>query len=140
MDSSSFSAWFSFSRSLPELPFPLPALCMAMLRFSWVFLRRRNVNPVGEALANSVVHVESHEERVERYNLSPCPAGQHSFDVAPDKDGLLVCKCTLLAHIQLSSISNPKLFSDGLISMSFQSPYTYLGFLDPSATPCTCSR
>ncbi|PKU46894.1 hypothetical protein llap_2788 [Limosa lapponica baueri] len=50
---------------------------------------------------DTVLQVESHQSGVEGENLFPKPAGHASFDAAQDAVGLLGCKSTLLAHVQL---------------------------------------
>ncbi|KAK4830883.1 hypothetical protein QYF61_013812 [Mycteria americana] len=80
-------------------------------------------HPHGEALAAAGVHVfpvlrtpeldavlqvGSHQSRVEGQNHLPRPAGHASFDAAQDTVGLLGCKRTLLAHVQLSIHQYPQ--------------------------------
>ena len=45
--------------------------------------------------------VRSHQRRAEEQDHLPCPAGHASFDAAQDMVGLLGCKSTLLARVQL---------------------------------------
>ncbi|KAK4810127.1 LOW QUALITY PROTEIN: hypothetical protein QYF61_009522, partial [Mycteria americana] len=50
---------------------------------------------------DAVLQVRSHQSRVEWQNPLPRPAGHASFDAAQDTVGILGCKCTLLAYVQL---------------------------------------
>ncbi|KAK4830254.1 hypothetical protein QYF61_009321 [Mycteria americana] len=50
---------------------------------------------------DAVLQVGSYQSRVEGQNHLPQPAGHTSFDAAQDTVGLLGCKRTLLAHVQL---------------------------------------
>ncbi|KAK4817103.1 hypothetical protein QYF61_027966 [Mycteria americana] len=50
---------------------------------------------------DAVLQVGSHQSRAEGQNHLPRPAGHASFDAAQDTVGLLGCKHTLSAHVQL---------------------------------------
>ncbi|KAK4833105.1 LOW QUALITY PROTEIN: hypothetical protein QYF61_027771 [Mycteria americana] len=50
---------------------------------------------------DAVLQVRSHQSRVEGQNHLPQPAGHAALDAAQDMVGLLGCKRTLLAHVQL---------------------------------------
>ncbi|KAK4827388.1 hypothetical protein QYF61_017793 [Mycteria americana] len=67
---------------------------------------------------DAVLQVRSHQSGVEGQNHLPRSAGHASFDAAQDTVGLLGCECTLLAHVRFSSISTPKSFSAGLLSIT----------------------
>ena len=47
-----------------------------------------------------ILQVASHESRAEGQNHLPQPAGHASLDATQDTVGLLVCPCTLPAHVE----------------------------------------
>lgn len=49
-----------------------------------------------------------HQSRVEGDNHLPLPAGRSSLNAAQDLVGLLGCKCTLLAYVQLFVHQDPR--------------------------------
>ena len=56
----------------------------------------------------TVLQMGPHEDRIEGDNPLPLPAGQPSFDAAQGVVGRPGCKCTLLAHVQLSVHQDPQ--------------------------------
>lgn len=55
-----------------------------------------------------VLPMGAHESQAEGDNHLPCPAGHSYFDAAQDTAGLLGCKCTLLACVNLFVHHNPQ--------------------------------
>ena len=49
-----------------------------------------------------------HQSRVKGDNHLPLPAGRSSLNAAQDTVGLLGCKCTLLAYVQLFVHQDPR--------------------------------
>ncbi|PKU45108.1 hypothetical protein llap_4594 [Limosa lapponica baueri] len=63
---------------------------------------------LGAPELDAVCQVGSHQSREEGQNHLPEPAGHASFDAAQHTVGLLGCKPTLLAHIELLIYQHPQ--------------------------------
>ena len=59
---------------------------------------------------DTALYMRPHQHRVEVQDRLPYPAGHASFDAVQDTVGFLVCKDTLLAHVQLSITHYPQVF------------------------------
>ena len=57
---------------------------------------------------DAALQVGPHKGRAEGDNHLPGPAGHFSADAAQDAVGLLGCKCTLLAHVELFVYQSPQ--------------------------------
>lgn len=92
---------------------------------------------LGNPDLDTVLHVGSHEDRVEWDNHLSCPANHPFFGASQDNVGLLGCKCMLLAHathFHPPKLPSPSLGRDlGLLLLSSSpSLHTFLEF-QPSA-------
>ncbi|KAK4826957.1 hypothetical protein QYF61_012806 [Mycteria americana] len=80
---------------------------------------------------DAVLQVGSHQSRVEGENHLPQPAGHASFDAAQDTVGLLGCKRTLPAHVQLFVHQYPQV----LFRRAALNPFITQPVLKPKIAP-----
>jgi len=86
-----------------------------------------------------ILQVGSHQSRAEGQNHLPHPAGHASLDVAQDTVGLLGCKCTFVAHVQLFIHQQSQvLLSRAALNSLIPKPCIDTeGCPDPGEGPCT---
>jgi len=78
----------------------------------------------GGSRAGCRLEVKSHQSGTQGQNALPGPAGHTTFDAAQDTVGLLGCKCTLSAHVQLFIHQYPQvLVSRAVLHAFFPSLY-----------------